>query len=76
MSDTLNAFTINKFTNQDIVDFIYLLGLSGCVCLHPINVKTAEMIGLKSCVGHNMTPAKFINHQHFKNLPPTKLDCQ
>ena len=28
------------------------------VCLYPINVKTAELIGPKFCVGPHMTPGK------------------
>ena len=41
---------------------IYKFGLSVClfvclfVCLYPKNVKTAEPIGPKFCVGHHVTP--------------------
>jgi len=39
---------------------IYKFGLSVClsVCLYPINVKTAEPIGPKFCVGPHVTPGK------------------
>ena len=35
---------------------IYKFSLGGCpgVCLYPINVKTAEPIGPKFCVGHHV----------------------
>ena len=36
------------------IQSIYKLSLS--VCLYPINVKTAEPIGPKFCVGHHVTP--------------------
>ena len=40
--------------------YIYFACLSGClfVCLYPINVKTAEPIGSKFCVGSRVTPGK------------------
>ena len=44
------------------------------VCLHPINVKTAEPIGPKFCVGPYMTPGKFYERSKYQNLPQTKLD--
>ena len=48
-----------------IKSFIYVLCWSVClsvflfVCFYPINVKTAEPIGLKFCVGPQMTQGKF-----------------
>ena len=42
--------------------YIYFACLGVClsVCLYPINVKTAEPIGTKFCVGvgHHVTPGK------------------
>ena len=47
--------------------YIYLSGFLS-VCLYSINVKTAEPIGPKLCVGPHMTPEKrFMDDQNFKN---------
>ena len=38
--------------------YINLACLSECLSVCPINVKTAEQIGPKLCVGHHVTPGK------------------
>ena len=42
---------------------ILFLSINYClsVCLYPINVKTAEPIPPKFCVGPHMTPEKVLN---------------
>ena len=52
------------------ISSIYKFGLS--VCLYPINVKTAEPIGPKSDI--QGLPGRFMNHQNFKYLSPSKFD--
>ena len=48
--------------------FINLACLSWClfVCLYPINVKTAEPIGLKFFVGHHVTTGKVYEWSKFQ----------
>ena len=43
------------------------------VCLYPINVKTAELIGPKFFKGPHMTPGKVMDDKNFKTLPPTEF---
>ena len=38
------------------------------VCLYPINVKTAEPIGPKFCVGHHVTPGKVYGMIKFSKI--------
>ena len=53
---------------------MYFACLSGClfVYLYPINVKTAEMIGPKFCVGPHVAPVKVV--ENVKNLPRFSLN--
>ena len=45
------------------------------ICLlYPINIKTAEPIGPKFCVGPHVAREKFMKDQNLKNLPSSKLD--
>ena len=44
------------------------------VCLYSINVKTAEPIGPKVCVGPYMTPGCFIDAQNYNKLFPKTFD--
>ena len=56
---------------QRILLSIYTFSLSGClfVCLfNPINVKTAEPIGPKFCVGSCVTPRKVYEWSKFKKI--------
>ena len=47
--------------------YLYInLACRSSFCLHPINVKTAEPIGPKFCVGPHVTPGKA--HELKKNL--------
>ena len=43
--------------------------------MYSINVKTAEPIGPKFCVGPHMTPENGHEKKEFTNEPPTKFDC-
>ena len=45
---------------EALENIVYLYTLLVClgVCLYPINVKTAEPIGSKFCVGLHMYPGK------------------
>ena len=43
------------------------------VCLYPINVKTAEPIGTKFCVGPHMTPGKVFVWSKFQKLASNKI---
>ena len=54
---------------------IYKFGLSVClsVCLYPINVKTAEPIGPKFCVGHLGTPGKVYESSKFQIFVSIKI---
>ena len=58
----------NEFLMPNL--YINLACLSVClfVCLYPINVKTAEPIRPKFCVGPLWSQGRFINDQNFKNL--------
>ena len=57
-----------------ITKSIYKFGLSGClslwlfVCLYPINVKTAEPIGPKFCVGPHVTRGKVYEWLEFQKF--------
>ena len=50
--------------------YIYFACLFVClaVCLYPMNVKTAELIGPKFCVGPYVTPGKVMKDKNVKNL--------
>ena len=60
--------SVSRILIATFVKSIYKFGLSVClsvclfvclfVCLYPINVKTAEPIGPKFCVGYHVTPGK------------------
>ena len=56
--------------------YLSILCLSGCyaVCLYPINLKTAEPIGLKFFVGPHMTPRKVYICLKFSKLSCEKFD--
>ena len=43
------------------------------VCLYPINVKTAESIGPKLCVGPHMTPRKGYGLSKFQKIASNKM---
>ena len=43
------------------------------VCLYPTNVKTAEPIGPKFCVGPHMTPGKVYKLSKFKKFASNKI---
>ena len=53
--------------------YIYILCLSVGL-LYPINLKTAEPIGLKFCVGPYKTPEKVYGCSKLKRLCPEVLD--
>ena len=71
-----NMFTINLEDGREAPykACIYILCLSFLVfvcffvCFFPINVKTAELIGPKCCVGPYVTPGKVYEWLNFKNL--------
>ena len=44
------------------------------VCLYPINVKTADTIGPKFCVGPQWAQERFMKDKNFKFLSPPKFD--
>ena len=46
--------------------YIYILCLS--VCVYPNNVKTAEPIGTKFCVGNQLTPGKVYEWSKFLKI--------
>ena len=46
--------------------FLYILLVCLFVCLCPINVKKAESIGPKFCVGHHMTRGKVYGLSKFQ----------
>ena len=54
---------------------IYILCFSEClsVCLYPINVKTAEPIGPKFCVGPHVTPGKVYGWSNFQKFASIKI---
>ena len=54
------------------VIFLYSLFVCLSVCLYPINVKTADPIGSKFCVGPYMTPGKFYAVSYVLGFP---VDC-
>ena len=51
-----------------------LVDINLSVCLYPINVKTAEPIKPKLCVGPQWSQGRFMNDQNFKYLSPSKFD--
>ena len=57
-----NAFNCKEVLQQLFKHNLYInlacLSVWVSVCLYPINVKTAEPIGTKFCVGHHVTPGK------------------
>ena len=59
--------------------YINLACLSGClfvclfVCLYPINVKMAEPIGPKFCVGHHVIPGKVYGWSNFQKFASIKI---
>ena len=58
-----------KRHNSNIHINLACVGVCLFVCLYPINVNTAEPIGLKFCVRSHVSPwGRFMNDQNFKNL--------
>ena len=55
--------------------YLYILSVSDClsVCLSPINVKTAEPIWTKFCVGHHVTPGKVYGWSKFQKFASNKI---
>ena len=49
------------------------MGVWLCVSFYPMNVKTAELIGPKFCVGPHMTPGKVYGWSKFQKLFYTNL---
>ena len=61
---------LNCKHTQNIENYIYYASVSGCLffCLCPINVKTAEPIGPKFCVGTHVTPKKVYEWSKCENI--------
>jgi len=73
------GWRMNKDMEVYIYLYINLACLSVClfvclfVCLYPINVKTAEPIGPKFCVGHLGTPGKVYEWSKFQIFVSIKI---
>ena len=55
---TWEVATLGKYVTSILNTYIYFACLSVCLFLYPRNVKTAEPIGLKFCVGPHVAPGK------------------
>ena len=64
------VYCINR---QHLYSIIYIYFACLSVYLHPINVKTAESIGLKFCVGPYVTPGKRYGWSKFKKFAYIKI---
>ena len=60
------------FTNFFI--YMFTLFVWSSVRFYPINVKTAEPIGPKFCVGPQWAQERFMKDKNFKFLSPPKFD--
>ena len=64
---TSNLIPTTCFPENVQRDLLYINLACLSVRLYPINVKTAEPIGPKFCVGPNMTLGRFLDDQKIKN---------
>jgi len=75
----IENFKISFLLTKYIYVYINLTCLSVCLsvwvsdCLYPINVKTAEPIGPKFCVGHLGTPGKVYEWTKFQIFVSIKI---
>ena len=71
MKPVSGSLSTNTWIQRLQYTSIYKFGLS--VCLYPINVKTAEPIGPKFCVGHLGTPGKVYEWPTFQIFVSIKI---
>ena len=73
VEDILSIWNIGRQGDKYL--YINLACPSVClfVCLYPINVKTAEPIGPKFFVGHQVTPGKVYGWSNFQKLVSIKI---
>ena len=76
LTPTVNLFLHLNVDPQSFCNlYINLACLFVClfVCLYPINVKTAEPIGPKFCVGHHVTTGKVYESSKFQIFVSIKI---